>query len=646
MRLTSDLRLPPELWDGGRFPSLEQYREVLRRGRMLYNLDMETAEAEGERSAAAFADRSLNLLYCTAVRGGYRREGTASFKGPARNESLLAGVTLCRSAYRRLHQAGIPAIVYQNENNFDEGAFAPDEVRAMAAELDPFAWAFDNEGRRFACLNKPAWRDYLVERLTIRVGDTGADGVFMDNNTPFLHCRCAVCRDEYRRRFDADMTADMGRPATVVADMRVFDYVGVTQVPKDLVRVGDARVMRYLEWRIERIVVFYREIRRRLEERIGRRVVFTSNGHIGIAEQSAVMLAGVFDMVFSEDGFTAPPVSNGFNLRLGAAIGEGERCAFIVTRTTESAPTPGMLQALNAEGRALGGQAEFWDFYVQQDDRLLQAHEEMRRFFVQHAGDLFVPEQDANDTAILYSCRSDLWSSQAVSPAKKAAALLEDLNQPYDVLVAERPGDAARLGRYQLLLMPGVEILPVAFFDAVQRYLDNSGRVIATGLTATLDDSLRPRNRKLRGTGFCHFETAVEHEYFKNRKMIGIHTSHRKPECPLAREIEAALSAPSVTVEPCAPLLTLNRTRLPDGEALHIVNRHVNVFPQVRPVCRAGLSVRLRPARPVRRAAWLSPGQAEAVLAAVPEGDTLRINMPPLTTYGIVRLYYEVETAP
>jgi hypothetical protein len=95
----------------------------------------------------------------------------------------------------------------------------------------------------------------------------------------------------------------MGYPETYLADMRVFDYIGHSQVPKDLVRVDDKKLMRYLEWRIERLVDFHKELRDRLEKTLGRKLIFTSNGNVGIAEQSAVMIKSCFDMIFSEDGF-------------------------------------------------------------------------------------------------------------------------------------------------------------------------------------------------------------------------------------------------------------------------------------------------------------------------------------------------------
>lgn len=635
------LILSPDLWKNKSFPTMDDYRKILRRGTMLYSLDIDSiaSEAKKEPVGASIINRPCNMLYHTAM-DNYGRKGTLGFKGPARNEMLLKSVHKEKKYNDSLHAIGIPVIIYQNENNFDEEAFLEDEINAMTAELDPFAWAFNNEGRRFACLNKPGWKDFLVERLIIRVGRTGADGVFLDNNTPFIHCRCKYCQDAYREKFGRELLNDMGVQQTVIGDMRVFDYIGYNQVPKDLVRVGSEKTMQYLEWRIERAVDFYKEIRNRVEKEIGRKIIYTSNGHLGIAEQSAIAVSEVFDMVFSEDGYTAPPVSNVFNLRLGTAIGEGERCTYIITRTVESAPVAGMVQALSAEGRAMGGQAEFWDFHICEDIKLQAAQAEMRNFYIKYARDIYAVEKDANDIAILYSWRSDLWSSKAISPAKMSASLLEDMNLPYDILVVEKEEHTKMLGKYKLIIMPNIEIMPRIWFNAIQNYLDISGRVISSGVCCEFDEEFRLYTKKWTGNGWKHFSSSVEKKYFVKRKSIGIHSGYKKPDCDYALAISEAVINPSVCIENSMPLLLLNHTVLENGEAIHIVNRYVNVFPFIHPVTRKGIILKVKPRKKISDVVWMSPKKEDKKLSAKYNKGYYRIEIPELYVYGILRLYY------
>lgn len=632
-------KLDPGLWDNGQFPSREQYASLLKRGRLFYTIDHDHGVPP---VGPGVVDRPANLVYHTAITDYTVPPPGGGWKGFGRNEQLLRGVLRERQYIASLHAVGIPVIVYQNDNNFDSSQFNEAEIKSFVAELDPFVWAFSNPGRQFACTNKPAWRALLTERLKIRVGDYGGDGLFLDNCTPFIHCRCQYCRESYRDSTGGDLIADMGTPATVVADMRVFDYVGPSQIPKDLVPVENAMTMRYLEWRVERAIDFYRDLRRRVEERLGRSVMYTSNGHVGIAEQSAVALSGVFDILLSEDGFTAPPKSNGFNLRLSSSILEGEKSPFVITRVTESAPTPAMALTLIAEGRALGGQADFWDLSYREDPALAAAAHRMRTFHRAHADTLYAVERDFNDTAILYSWRSDLWTSAADSPAKMAAELLEDLNQPYDVLLAERPHHAKRLSDYRLLIIPHVELLPEAWFDAIQKYLDAGGRVVSTGNTARLDERLRPREKCWAGDGWQHFAERVEKQHARSRKMIGIHTGFQRPDSPWAQAIGRALPEPSVSLESAEPVLTVNRTRLPDGEAVHLVNRYCNVFPRIPTTPRPGLVLRVRPARPAKRVTWISPDAqgGEFAMEFEANGQSLRIPLPTLHVGGVVRIRY------
>jgi hypothetical protein len=646
------LRLSASAWAGGRFPTMEQYRSVLARGRMLYTLDLVGADAAGPIGPAV-AGRPCNILYHNGGSGFSRpRPGGFGTPGMGRNEWLLDGVAEQQQYIRSLHERGIAVLTYQSDNNFDRTVFSDAEVAAMNAELDPFAWAFGTQGRTFACPNKPGWREYLAERLEVRVGRYGADGVFLDNSTPFLHCRCHTCRTLYAERFgsERDLFADMGRPETVVADMRVFDYAMGRAVPKNLARVEDRTYMRYLEWRIERIIDFYLDMRRRVQERVGRPVLWTTNGHIGIAEFTALNLAETTDMIFSEEGYSAPPVSNAFALRLGTAVGQGRRCMLVLTRVLESSPTADMVSVLSAEGRALGGQATFWDLHLRGDDRLAAAERMMREFFVEHAQDLFIPERDDNDTAVLMSYRSDLWTSQAISPARHVADLLEDLNQPYDVLLPERSHAEPSLDRYKLIIAPHTEILSDRWFTALQRYLDGGGSsggssggggaLISTGNAATLREDLSPRAQRWQGARYQHLEPRAEKEFADARRPVGIHAEFAGPTGQLADAVRGALAEASVRIEPLQPLLGINCTRVGDDMAIHLVNRHVNLFSRIALRPRRDLTLRVRPTRPVDRVRWLAPGEPTMELDWSRGSDGIvHIELPPLPAYGIVRLY-------
>ena len=151
--MTDRFFLPPSLWADGKFPTSEQYATILRRGRLFYSLDIDDQSPVGP----AIANRPCNLLYHTAITEHRVILPTGGWSGFGRNELLLKGVERERRYIASLHAVGIPVIVYQNDNNFDASQFNQSEIDQMAAELEPFTWAFSNPGRQFACTNKPAW---------------------------------------------------------------------------------------------------------------------------------------------------------------------------------------------------------------------------------------------------------------------------------------------------------------------------------------------------------------------------------------------------------------------------------------------------------------------------------------------------------
>jgi hypothetical protein len=223
-----------------------------------------------------------------------------------------------------------------------------------------------------------------------------------------------------------------------------------------------------------------------------------------------------------------------------------------------------------------------------------------------------------------------------------AAELLEDLNQPYEILLAERPDHAKRLENYQLLVVPHVELLPELWFKAIQQFLDQGGKVISTGNTAKIDEHLAPRTARWKGDGWKHFDERVEKTYARSRKMISIHSGFERPTVPWAQAVDRALDKPSVRLERAEPVLTIHRTCLPDGEAIHLVNRYCNVFPKISTTPREGLILFVRPAEQADRIIWLSPdaGDDEVTLDYTKVGDELRIELPTLRVTGFVRIRY------
>lgn len=123
------------------------------------------------------------------------------------------------------------------------------------------------------------------------------------------------------------------------------------------------------------------------------------------------------------------------------------------------------------------------------------------------------------DVALVYSVPSFLYKAcSAVEIPRwkgpyldQAAGLdglgrvLERLHVPYDVVVFGAPGYwsdddlTATLGRYKVILLPNVECMTEQQAEAVRRFVQNGGRVIASGDLAVRDERYRRREKPLIG---------------------------------------------------------------------------------------------------------------------------------------------------
>jgi hypothetical protein len=133
----------------------------------------------------------------------------------------------------------------------------------------------------------------------------------------------------------------------------------------------------------------------------------------------------------------------------------------------------------------------------------------------------------------------------------------------------------------------------------------------------------------------------VEKEYAEKRKPLGIHHGFVIPGDKWADAVRCGIGEPSICIDPPQPLLTINHTALPDGEAIHLVNRQVNLFTRISLKPRADLKLRIHPQKPVRRVWWLCPARDPLALDFAKEENVILLSLPVLHAYGIVRLEYE-----
>ncbi|EIP99612.1 hypothetical protein OpiT1DRAFT_04136 [Opitutaceae bacterium TAV1] len=136
-------------------------------------------------------------------------------------------------------------------------------------------------------------------------------------------------------------------------------------------------------------------------------------------------------------------------------------------------------------------------------------YERMKAFtrFVNERRELFVDRENAADTAVVLSLPSLFWrqfsSLSTDSPHTRhfsgAARLLEDHHRPWDALVLGYHGifddteSLARLQRYRMVVLPGVDAVSDAQVEALARFVRSGGKLVLWGDCGINDEQLMPR---------------------------------------------------------------------------------------------------------------------------------------------------------
>ena len=117
---------------------------------------------------------------------------------------------------------------------------------------------------------------------------------------------------------------------------------------------------------------------------------------------------------------------------------------------------------------------------------------------VKHGFDFYMKDADLSDGAVSdskvalvfswatrkYQGNHNRWQEEFVGWGR----LLIEKHIPYDAVVAERVTTAKDLEKYDLVILPNVSNVSVAFCSAVREYVRNGGRVIATAETSLKSD--------------------------------------------------------------------------------------------------------------------------------------------------------------
>jgi hypothetical protein len=135
----------------------------------------------------------------------------------------LGDVDYLREALDKGRRSDVRIIAYMNPNCLypDHPLFAECAIRDSRGQI----WSVSAYGRRFpdcryACVNHPKYRKFLLDTLTEIFTRYGPAGFYIDGLSPHV-CFCVHCKARYRKLFDADMPAKFEKlgPFTVLWEM-------------------------------------------------------------------------------------------------------------------------------------------------------------------------------------------------------------------------------------------------------------------------------------------------------------------------------------------------------------------------------------------------------------------------------------------
>jgi len=380
--------------------------------------------------------------------------------------------------------------------------------------------------------------------------------------------------------------------------------------------------------------------------------------------------------MFEEDhatGLVAPGVVLDYDLELRYAFACGVRAMLLPYTLNDST----LEDVHHAEAAASGGSVYVTTF------RHPRVREAYRRFFEQHA-DLYEGYRSAAQVGLAV-CFDQVHylNIDHLRQVHSLNRFLADQQIPFDHVI-EEDLTAAALARYKVLLLPNLVFMSEEQINAVRRYVQMGGTVIAIGDNGTRDLACRPRSMppfrhasfakhryyEFAGLmqalpyagidlddGFKAVRSLQSRERADKYKILaeldeGIRFKRYQGEGPLSKIMAQALAADPHLLDP-GPASGLRHTfwkKTAGGREIylvHLVNKTVRLddadgVRQLAPV--RHLAVRLPHAKRHGSIAvtFFQPfGLEEQTLAATRDEDGWSIVLPELAAYGVLKIVCE-----
>lgn len=556
-----------------------------------------------------------------------------------------------REHVRKIREKGIAYIFYSSACTFDQTFFDRETVEKFSCTFDKFEWAFNTVNRRYACFNSPEWLQFQVDKTVMLVEELDVDGIFFDNIFYLNPCICSHCIDKYRRDTGKELSCTISEIAIQDTDEKVHNKGALSALAfsgyeKEKVR-RYKDLLDYSQWRLNCLVDFFKEYRKRVDKAVKKEFAVIANGFLNCGETMLMYKSRIFDVYYSENGYSFPPETNIFTHKVGNAINKDcRRASVAVTRVLEGMPTPAMMKSFLAEGAANGGCSTPWGFFLHESTELKQAAVKYEKFF-ESREELFSSADNAADTAIVMPVRATVLKKllgdeeqYVTNGSSIASRMLNDLHIPHDVVFAEDRLPDEQLAKYRMLIFPEVDIFSEENYEAVQRYASGGGVVLATGDSFLFDESMNCREKKLSGKNVYTVKEQFDRSYLNKRLTADNAVIGSDSMVKLILRIN-----PSRLIDTtAAPLTAITLAASEKSLYVHCVNYNVNRGPySIRGIPDCNIRFNIKVSGDVKEVFHFSPDKEccdKERLTFKREDDRVEFQLPELLYYSIIEIKY------
>jgi hypothetical protein len=399
-----------------------------------------------------------------------------------------------------MHKLGMKVSLYVAGTMFPEVFYREVPQAAQWEQRDqwnrPVFYIETQTFRRFACMNEPAYKEYIKKVLRIGVEQIKADQIFFDN--VFLlpepkSCRCPRCVKAFtaflKQRYPTPEAAfrRFGYPSAEYIRVNEWD---VFNAPESLASLDDPILQEWTRFRCDTLAKHCAELYdyvKGLNPNIS--VGFNLKGTYGLNRmwRNAIyhpLHAGKIDFSpFDVGGMEAR-----IDSRTGALVSEirSYKMARTLGFSYEEGGGPldiALLMAFNPQKHVAGYGYQGDPDHTRGVERSFSAEAE---FFREYSERYFSDTEAVADVAVVRSWPSMAYSiSATLVPAILMEQVLIQYKVPFDIIFDEQMD---RIDRYRAVILAGQESLSNQWVEKLTAYARKGGTVVFTGDTADYND--------------------------------------------------------------------------------------------------------------------------------------------------------------